>query len=180
MIEDRSLMTYNDICNKGSHFWSFIEVHLLRTVQKIIDVFRLAFGPSSRWLISFLFCVELMALSIALIIIFGDSLATLFPSNSSHFYKVLGFFMILPTVFAPYRLLSYTSLIGIMSSLMLVIVVVVDGIVKPDAPGSLREPMETSWKPNPKWGLSAGLVMSGVHIWLGFPLQISKADFWFW
>lgn len=136
MAEDRLLLTYNDICYK-------------------------AFGRSMQYPIAALFCLELFALSVALIVIFGDTLATIFPEVSADSFKILAFCLILPTVFMPFRILSYTSLLGLLSSLILVSVVAIDGLVKEEAPGSIFHPAKTSLKPSHKWGLSAGLMMSG-------------------
>jgi vesicular inhibitory amino acid transporter len=109
-----------------------------------------------------LFCLELFALSVALMVIFGDSLATIFPSVSADSFKIMAFCLVLPTVFMPFQILSYTSLIGLVSSLTLVGAVVFDGLVKEDAPGSIFHPAKTSLSPSHRWGLSAGLMMSGV------------------
>lgn len=136
MAEDRYLLTYNDICYK-------------------------AFGRSMQYPIAGLFCLELFALSVALMVIFGDSLATIFPSVSADSFKMLAFCLVLPTVFMPFQILSYTSLIGLVSSLTLVGAVVFDGLVKEDAPGSIFHPAKTSLTPSHRWGLSAGLMMSG-------------------
>ncbi|PLW06142.1 hypothetical protein PCANC_25176 [Puccinia coronata f. sp. avenae] len=136
MAEDRFLLTYNDICYK-------------------------AFGRSMQYPIAGLFCLELFALSVALMVIFGDSLATIFPSVSADSFKIMAFCLVLPTVFMPFQFLSYTSLIGLVSSLTLVGAVVFDGLVKEDAPGSIFHPAKTSLSPSHRWGLSAGLMMSG-------------------
>ena len=71
-------------------------------------------------------------------------------------------FRIVPTVFLPLRYLSFTSLIGILSTVVLIVVIIVDGSVKQHAPGSLHEPVPTNigpdWRHLP---LAFGLVMSG-------------------
>ena len=69
----------------------------------------------------------------------------------------------MPTTFLPLRFLSITSLIGIVSTLTLLVVIIADGSLKHDAPGSLHRPMPTSV--GPRWmrlPLSFGLMMSGV------------------
>ncbi|KAI9604854.1 hypothetical protein H4Q26_002824 [Puccinia striiformis f. sp. tritici PST-130] len=137
MAEDRFLLTYNDICYKGF------------------------FGRSMQYPIAGLFCLELFALSVALMVIFGDSLATIFPDVSTDSFKILAFCLVLPTVFMPFQILSYTSLIGLVSSITLVGAVVFDGLIKEDAPGSIFHPAKTSLSPSHRWGLSAGLMMSG-------------------
>lgn len=136
MMEDRTLLTYNDICCK-------------------------AFGRSMQYPIAGLFCLELFALSVALMVIFGDSMSTIFSNFSPTIFKLMAFCLVLPTIFMPFKILSYTSLIGLCSSLTLVIVVIIDGFIKSDSPGSIFVPAETSLWPNSKWGLSAGLMMSG-------------------
>ncbi|EGG10358.1 uncharacterized protein MELLADRAFT_94434 [Melampsora larici-populina 98AG31] len=137
MMEDRTLLTYNDICCK-------------------------AFGRSMQYPIAGLFCLELFALSVALMVIFGDSMSTIFSNQSPTIFKLMAFFLVIPTIFMPFKILSYTSLIGLCSSLTLVSVVIIDGFLKSDSPGSIFFPAKTSLWPNSKWGLSAGLMMSGV------------------
>ncbi|CAH7690614.1 transmembrane amino acid transporter protein-domain-containing protein [Phakopsora pachyrhizi] len=136
MTEDRNLLTYNDICFK-------------------------AFGRTMRYPIAFLFCLELFALSIALVVIFGDSFATVFPHMTSNFFKIIYFCIVLPTVFMPFQILSFASLIGLTSSLALVGVILIDGFSKQESPGSILHPAPTNLGPSAKWGLSAGLMMSG-------------------
>lgn len=86
-------------------------------------------------------------MSIALIVLFGDSAAALFPAISAQTFKFLGFFIIVPTTFVPIRFLSITSLIGIVSSFALIFVIFADGLSKFDAPGSLHTFMPTSLEP---------------------------------
>lgn len=77
-------------------------------------------------------------------------------SLTSHFHSIL------PTTFVPLRFLSITSLVGIVSTLTLLAVLVADGTLKHDAPGSLSKPMPTAV--GPRWmrlPLSFGLFMSG-------------------
>ncbi|KAH9817855.1 transmembrane amino acid transporter protein-domain-containing protein [Melampsora americana] len=136
MMEDKTLLTYNDICCK-------------------------AFGRSMQYPIAGLFCLELFSLSVALMVIFGDSMSTIFSNYSPTIFKLIAFLLVIPTIFMPFKILSYTSLIGLCSSLTLVIVVIIDGFLKSDSPGSIFSPAQTSLWPNSKWGLSAGLMMSG-------------------
>lgn len=79
------------------------------------------------------------------------------PTDGSHSRSLL------PTTFLPLRILSLTSLIGIMSSFVLLAVLITDGVVKHDAPGSLVQVMPTSlWPRWKRFPLSFGLLMSGV------------------
>ncbi|EJD38806.1 hypothetical protein AURDEDRAFT_172125 [Auricularia subglabra TFB-10046 SS5] len=50
---------------------------------------------------------------------------------------------LLPTVFFPLSLLSYASLVGVTSTLFIILVVLYDGASQPTAPGSLWEPAPT-------------------------------------
>lgn len=70
---------------------------------------------------------------------------------------------LVPTTFLPLRLLSLTSLLGILSSIVLLSVIIADGTIKTSSPGSLWEPMETNFGPNwKKLPICFGLMMSGV------------------
>lgn len=72
---------------------------------------------------------------------------------------------LLPTTYLPLRFLSLTSLLGIMSSAVLLAVLISDGAIKREAPGSLWNVMPTSVLPRWKrFPLSFGLLMSGVSL----------------
>ena len=71
---------------------------------------------------------------------------------------------LIPTVFMPLSLLSYASMIGIISTLSIIGVIFIDGFSKKEAPGSLWSPAETqmgieSWR---GLGIAFGLFMAGV------------------
>jgi hypothetical protein len=69
-------------------------------------------------------------------------------------------------MFLPLSLLSYASILGIISTVFVVIVLLVDGISKTEAPGSFRSPEETSLGfENLNYLASAfGLFMAGVRL----------------
>jgi len=80
------------------------------------DIAYISFGRNARIATSFLFTLELVAASVALIVLFADSLDLLFPG----FLSVTGWKMVcavilIPLNFLPLRLLSFTSVIGIFS-----------------------------------------------------------------
>ncbi|KAM0750788.1 hypothetical protein T439DRAFT_325846 [Meredithblackwellia eburnea MCA 4105] len=132
------------------------------TLLNFSDVLIKAYGPKARPFIHLAFVCELTALSIALVVLFSDSMSTLIPRLSPTFFKFIAFAIILPTTYLPLRFLSITSLIGILSSFMLLFVLYFDGIWKRYPPGSLWVPMHTDF--GPRWGrlpLSFGLLMSG-------------------
>ncbi|EST04772.1 Amino acid transporter, transmembrane [Kalmanozyma brasiliensis GHG001] len=132
------------------------------SLRTYADIGSYAFGPSARVLISLFFCLELWAVSVALIILFGDSMSAIFPNVAPAAFKMLGYAVVLPSVFLPLKLLSPISVIGIVSTFTLVVVVISDGLIKHHAPGSLFEPAPTTL--GPRWSrlpLSFGLIMSG-------------------
>ena len=73
-------------------------------------------------------------------------------------------YSLIPTVFLPLPFLSYASLLGIVSTVLLIGVVFVDGLSKFDAPGSLWSPATTSFRfcNLEGLGLAFGLFMAGV------------------
>ena len=74
-------------------------------------------------------------------------------------------FSIMPTVLMPLSALSYASVIGIVSTVFLVLVMFVDGLSKKESPGSLWSPAPTSFNPGNmgQLGLAFGLFMAGVR-----------------
>ncbi|KAJ7145708.1 transmembrane amino acid transporter protein-domain-containing protein [Mycena epipterygia] len=154
-------------------FYGFISCYTAKILAGIIlsdprlrsyaDIGRKAFGPRSTLIISILFCLELFAVSVILVTLYADSLHSLIPRYSSDTYKLWGIFILIPTVFLPLSLLSYTSILGIISTILVVIVILVDGVSKTESPGSLWSPAETSvgidnWN---HLGIAFGLFMAG-------------------
>lgn len=133
------------------------------------DIGSYAFGPMIRVCISFLFCFEMWMVSVALLILMSDSMTVLVygSGESGHatanaVLKVLGFVVVLPTLFLPLKLLSPVSLVGIVSILFLLVVITTDGLVNTRAPGSLWSPSTTEWAPQWKGiPLAFGLIMAG-------------------
>ncbi|KAL7945727.1 transmembrane amino acid transporter domain-containing protein [Trichoderma barbatum] len=132
------------------------------------DLAYVAFGTRARIIVSALFTIELIAACVALIILFSDSLALLLPGMASvEVWKCICAVVILALNAMPLRWLSYTSVIGIFSTFCIVCIVIADGIIKTDAPGSLWEPAVTHLLPS-NWlavPLAYGLMLSpwGAH-----------------
>ncbi|KAJ7169584.1 transmembrane amino acid transporter protein-domain-containing protein [Mycena filopes] len=127
------------------------------------DIGRKAFGPRSTPMISLMFCFELFAVSVLLVTLYADSLHSLVPRFHANTYKLWSLVLILPTVFLPLSLLSYSSILGIMSTILIIVVILVDGLSKPTAPGSLWSPAETSFSVS-SWGnmgIAFGLFIAG-------------------
>ncbi|OIW33850.1 hypothetical protein CONLIGDRAFT_197809 [Coniochaeta ligniaria NRRL 30616] len=127
------------------------------------DLAFISFGRNARIVTSVLFTLELLAACVALIVLFADSLDLLFPGSLSVIgWKIVCSLILIPLQFLPLRLLSFTSIIGILSCFFIVLILIFDGFFKPTAPGSLIEPAKTylfpaNWLTLP---LSFGLLMS--------------------
>ncbi|TDL28680.1 hypothetical protein BD410DRAFT_712320 [Rickenella mellea] len=154
-------------------FYGFITCYTSKILAHIIladpqirtyaDIGKKAFGPRSQLLTSFIFCMELFAVCVVLITLFGDSLHAMLPRYSATAYKLGGLIIIIPTVFLPLSVLSYSSMLGIFSTLLIIAVVIIDGLSKPDAPGSLWSPAETRLGISSlgNFGVAFGLFMAG-------------------
>lgn len=154
-------------------FYGYITCYTAKILAHIIlddprlrsyaDIGRKAFGPKSMPLTSAMFCLELFAVSVALVTLYADSLHSIIPSYSADAYKMLGLVVLIPTVFLPLSLLSYTSIMGIVSTLFLVAVIFIDGFSKKNSPGSLWQPAETSLGIHSigELGIAYGLFMAG-------------------
>ncbi|TDZ28783.1 Vacuolar amino acid transporter 1 [Colletotrichum spinosum] len=127
------------------------------------DLAYISYGRNARIATSILFTMELLAACVALIVLFADSLVLLFPGFLGvNMWKIICSVALIPLNFLPLRLLSFTSVIGIVCCFSIVLILVVDGLIKPTTPGSLIEPAATYLLPS-NWGtlpLSFGLLMS--------------------
>ncbi|KAF9478044.1 hypothetical protein BDN70DRAFT_809596 [Pholiota conissans] len=134
--------------------------HRLRSYS---DIGRKAFGPKITPLISAMFCLELFTVCVILVTLYGDSLHALLPRYPSNVFKGWGNILLIPTVFLPLSLLSYTSIIGIISTVLMVIVIFVDGFTKTESPGSLWKPAHTKFGVTSygELGVAFGLFMAG-------------------
>ncbi|KAJ5570729.1 Amino acid transporter transmembrane [Penicillium sp. DV-2018c] len=133
-----------------------------RSVVTYADLAYISFGQNARLITSFLFCLELLGACVALVVLFADSLHALIPGLSILEWKIVCGVVLIPLNFLPLRFLSITSILGIISCTSIVILICVDGLIKPDSPGSLRQPANTflfpvNWATLP---LSFGLIMS--------------------
>jgi len=63
----------------------------------------------------------------------------------------------------PLSFLSYTSILGILSTILIIVCIAIDGLSKREAPGSLWQPADTDWGVSGagKLGVSFGLFMAG-------------------
>ncbi|KAM3418162.1 hypothetical protein BST61_g6365 [Cercospora zeina] len=128
------------------------------------DLAYVSFGPWARIGTSILFSLELVAACVALVVLFADSLNALVPIDGMGLteWKILCGIILVPLSFLPLRLLSFTSILGILCCFGIVLAVVIDGLIKPHTPGSLREPASTYLFPA-NWGslpIAFGILMS--------------------
>ncbi|CAO3600579.1 unnamed protein product [Absidia cylindrospora] len=125
------------------------------------DMGAAAFGERGRGIISGVFILELFTLGVAMAILLGDGLETLFDLDLIT-TRLISFCILTPMTFLPISKLAYTSVIGVFSSMLMVAIVVLDGLTKPSRPGSLWDPVETEWIPSEPFNipLSFGLLMA--------------------
>lgn len=133
-------------------------------LRSYADISRKAFGPKSSVLTNTLFLLEVFSLSVALVTLSADSLHSVWPAHSADTYKVSFLSILVPMAFVPLSALSYTSLLGIFSTLLVAVVILIDGFSKPDSPGSLWSPAPTSFTPGSLGhvGIAFGLFMAGL------------------
>ena len=77
------------------------------------DIAFVSYGPKARVVTSILFSVELIAACVALVVLFADSLDALFPGWGLESWKVLCGVLLVPLGFLPLRMLSFSSILGI-------------------------------------------------------------------
>ncbi|KAI8079960.1 transmembrane amino acid transporter protein-domain-containing protein [Halteromyces radiatus] len=126
------------------------------------DIGAVAFGHRGRAFIGSVFIVELLTVGVAMVILLGDAIQSLFPLIPMIQTRIISFFLLTPTLFFPIRHLAYASFIGIVSCICLLLIVLYDGVEKEEAPGSLWYPAPTEMFPSSYYGLpiSFGLIMS--------------------
>ncbi|KAJ6264720.1 Vacuolar amino acid transporter [Drechslerella dactyloides] len=126
------------------------------------DIAWAAFGRKGRVIISVIFFLELLAACVALVILFADSLHALIPDVSIITWKLLCGLILTPLCFLPLRLLSVTSILGIICTFSIVGMIFASGLVTKEQPGSLIHPAKTYLLPE-HWGqvpLSLGILIS--------------------
>lgn len=79
------------------------------------DLAYVSFGPGARLATSLLFSLELIATCVALVVLFADSLDALIPGWGIMEWKIVCGVILIPLAFMPLRMLSFTSILGILS-----------------------------------------------------------------
>ena len=81
------------------------------------DLAYVSFGSKARIATSLLFTFELLAACVALVVLFADSLDALVPGWGVTEWKIFCGVILIPLCFVPLRLLSFTSVLGIVCCL---------------------------------------------------------------
>lgn len=81
------------------------------------DLAFVSFGNQARIATSVLFSLELIAACVALVVLFADSLDALIPGWGTLAWKIVCGVILIPLGFMPLRLLSFTSVLGILCCL---------------------------------------------------------------
>ena len=126
------------------------------------DIAFLAFGTWGRNFVESMFILELTGANVAMVILFADSMSSLFSGISGLGWKLIIALGLIPLNFVPFKYLSFSSIIGVFCCLSTVVIIFADGLVKPNSPGSLRQVSQTYlWPEN--WAtvpLALGLIMA--------------------
>lgn len=78
------------------------------------DLAYVSFGSRARIAVSMLFTVELLGSCVALVVLFADSMNALIGGYTVLAWKIVCGFVLIPLAFMPLRLLSFTSILGIL------------------------------------------------------------------
>ncbi|KAI8908207.1 transmembrane amino acid transporter protein-domain-containing protein [Powellomyces hirtus] len=128
------------------------------------DIGELAFGHRGRNFISVIFCLELTASSVALVILISDSVTAIIPSWHHAIVKAVAVAVMIPVTWpTSLKWASYGSLVGIVALVNLLVIIMYDGLSTTESPGSLLVPAETHLWPR-DWNavpLAIGLIMAG-------------------
>jgi len=79
------------------------------------DLAFVSYGQKARFATSVLFMLELLAACVALVVLFADTLDILIPGLGVVGWKIICGLLLIPLNFAPLRMLSFSSVIGIIS-----------------------------------------------------------------
>jgi hypothetical protein len=128
------------------------------------DLGYVAFGESGRAFISFIFFLELIACTVALVILSADSIVALFPHLDLVMVKIIIVIAVFPlSLPKSLSIAAYGSILGILALLNLIGILFYDGLSTYTTPGSLWELASTELMPL-NWfavPLSFGLFMAG-------------------
>lgn len=135
-------------------------------MQTYPDIGEAAFGTRGRFWISVVFFTELFTAAAMFLVLIGDTLAALIPAYSETQLMVVAFLVIMPTMWTTHlSILSYFSIVGILSSFFCLYSVLYVGVaIDPSEPGytggSLLHPSHVEFiADSDRIPLSIGLTM---------------------
>jgi vesicular inhibitory amino acid transporter len=79
------------------------------------DLAFVSYGQKARIATSVLFTLELLAACVALVVLFADTIDLLIPGVGVTAWKILCGLLLIPLSFVPLRMLSFSSVVGILS-----------------------------------------------------------------
>ncbi|KAI8388713.1 transmembrane amino acid transporter protein-domain-containing protein [Radiomyces spectabilis] len=137
-------------------------------ITSYVHLCTVLWGKKGRIVMGIIFIFEAFGNGVANALICADNVHELFPEFDIIHIKLVSMPIVTCISMLPMRYLGYTSCIGAISSLGLIIVSCIDGLTKRHAPGSLLEPMQTSlWPTNWKllpYGLGIMCYVFAGHI----------------
>jgi solute carrier family 32 (vesicular inhibitory amino acid transporter) len=132
-----------------------------RCLQTYSDIAYAALGQYGC-IVTVVFIMELTAAGVALLILVEDSVLELVTMNR-YLIKFVAYLVATPFLWTnSLKILSYTSLVGIITFFYLLFVLLIQGLLVNEQPGSLINHMPVSLKPDGFWRLwmSSGLIMA--------------------
>lgn len=133
------------------------------TIMTYADLGYAAYGSLAKLFIMCIFSIDLIGAGVSLIVLLSDSVyALLGDAYTKNQIKFFSFFVLLPFSFLPLRILSFFSLLGIISTVSITMLVFVCGFLRTDLPGSLITRMPTNVWPLslPDLLLAIGILMA--------------------
>lgn len=133
----------------------------------MLDIADLAFGKSGRLFVGTIYTLELFTASVAMLILFADSIASLFPQLTKYKPVIVGLAVLLLTPVTWQRSLSkisFLSILGVLSLFIFILTLLFDGLTYDQSPGSILVPAQTNLWPSEfnDVGLGIGLLFVGL------------------
>ncbi|ODQ79473.1 hypothetical protein BABINDRAFT_161869 [Babjeviella inositovora NRRL Y-12698] len=127
------------------------------------ELAKFCYGTKGQYVVSLIFCFDLVGACVSLILLFADSLTILVPSVSSTSFKIIVCAISFVVSFLPFSILSFLSVIGIICTSSIVVLVTVCGLFFGgiSAPGSLLAPEVTN-----TWPLDYTNILLGLGIFM--------------
>ncbi|ANZ74409.1 BA75_00231T0 [Komagataella pastoris] len=111
------------------------------------DIGKKVLGRKVNYAILLVFLIDLLGGAASLAILFVDSLSSFFPEVPSKVFRLVFGGVVVVFNFLPLNGLSFLSFIGILSTSSVVVIVIISGLLKSEAPGSIFQPEVTNFWP---------------------------------